>query len=136
MDENENMAKKRILIVDDEKPIAELIAEFCQMLGYEVEVLLSGKEALETVKKFHPDVITLDLSMPEVSGSQVLTVLKKDESARSIPVIVISSLVGTESQELKREEIKSTSGLMPKPVTIQNLKEMIAKALPKNENKP
>jgi CheY-like chemotaxis protein len=117
--------KKKILVVDDERPIAELIAEFCELFGYETKVLNSGKNILDTVKSYNPDLITLDLLMPEVPGTAVLAVLKKDRQAKEIPVIVISSTIGSGVEGPVIEASELSDNLLPKPISSNILKQKI-----------
>ena len=120
------MEKKRILIVDDESPIAEMIAEFCQSFGFDTMILNSGEDVLEVVKSFRPDLLTLDLIMPAFSGLEVLEMLKGDEETRNIPVIVISSLGNSDSAH---EVLKLSQGFLPKPLKMEALEEKIEAVL-------
>ena len=118
--------RKKILIVDDESPIAELIAEFCQMLGYETKILMSGEGVLAAVKSYMPTLVTLDLLMPNVTGFEVLKSLKEDSETKSIPVIVISAVVS----EISGSEITELSqAILSKPVRLKKLKGTIEKVL-------
>lgn len=89
---------KKILVVDDEPSIANLIKYNLEYEGYEIEVALSGDEALKKVKEFKPDLITLDVLMPEMNGFQVFELLKKDEETKNIPVIFISIVEGVQKE--------------------------------------
>ena len=81
---------KRILVVDDEKDIAEMISDYLQGLGYEVELAYDGREAIKKAKEYKPELITLDIMMPELDGFKVIEILKDDPETKSIPVIVCS----------------------------------------------
>ncbi len=88
--ESEN--KGNILIVDDILENLQLLSEALLKLGYTVRSVTSGRMAIKTVKVKRPDVILLDIKMPEMDGYQVCRILKADEDLRSIPVIFISAL--------------------------------------------
>ena len=118
--------RKKVLVVDDESPIAEMIAEFCQSFGFTTMILNGGEDVLEVVKSSRPDVITLDLIMSEVSGIEVLESLKADEKTGNIPVIVISSLGNSDSA---REVLKLSQGFLPKPLKMEALEEKIEAVL-------
>lgn len=86
------MEKRKLLVVDD---IPENLTILYKMLRDEYEIIGagSGQEALKLVPLTHPDLILLDVMMPEMSGFEVCTVLKGQESFRDIPVIFITALV-------------------------------------------
>lgn len=119
--------KRKILVMDDESPIAEVISEFCKSFGFETKILTSGENALEAVKGYKPDLITLDLVMPEISGVEVLEQLKADPETRDIPIIIISSIAGSTSVEEMLK--KQTKEILAKPVQIKVLKASIEDAL-------
>ena len=120
------MADKRILIIDDEGNIADMIAAFCQSYGFETRVLNDGVVALEVAKEFKPDLITLDLVMPGTTGFEVVEILKKDPETKNIPIIVISSYGW--SEEAARA-FNMTKSVVIKPVTRKVLGEKIETVL-------
>ena len=124
--------QKRILVVDDEAPIADLIAEFCEIIGYKTQVIYDGREVVDAVKKFAPDLITLDLNMPEVPGATILKVLKKNVDTKSIPVLIISSNVDcTDPQKQSEESLRLSQAILAKPIEIKTLRTQINKAFAK-----
>ena len=84
------MAKK-ILAVDDERHIVRLVQVNLERNGYEVVTAYDGKEALEKVESEHPDLIVLDVMMPYMDGFEVLQNLKRNQSTRDIPVIMLTA---------------------------------------------
>jgi CheY-like chemotaxis protein len=88
------MAKK-ILIIDDDPNIVTYLEDFFGDNGYETCSAPDGPEAMAVVKKEKPDLITLDLEMPEEWGPRFYRKLMKEEEFRKIPVIVISGLSGS-----------------------------------------
>ncbi|AFZ59259.1 diguanylate cyclase [Anabaena cylindrica FACHB-243] len=84
--------KGNILLVDDIPENLQLLSDLLVKLGYTVRSVTSGRMALKTVKIKQPDVILLDIKMPEMDGYQVCQFLKADENLRHIPVIFISAL--------------------------------------------
>jgi two-component system, cell cycle response regulator len=84
--------KGNILLVDDIPENLQLLSDLLVKLGYTVRSVTSGRMALKTVKVKRPDVILLDIKMPEMDGYQVCQALKADENLRNIPVIFISAL--------------------------------------------
>ena len=84
--------KGNILLVDDNPKNLHLLSDCLVKLGYTVRSVTSGRMALKTVKAKQPDIILLDIKMPEMDGYQVCRTLKADEVLRTIPVIFISAL--------------------------------------------
>ncbi|MBW3638036.1 MAG: response regulator [Armatimonadetes bacterium] len=82
---------KRILAVDDEKHILRLVQINLEKAGYEVVTASNGREALEAVKAQHPDLIVMDVMMPEMDGLEALENLKNDEATANIPVVMLTA---------------------------------------------
>jgi two-component system alkaline phosphatase synthesis response regulator PhoP len=82
---------KFILAVDDEMHIRTLLRLNLQKVGFEVATAADGREALDSVKLRRPDLIVLNVMMPDVSGMDVLRALQAEEATRSIPVIMLTA---------------------------------------------
>jgi len=83
-------SKYNILVVDDTMANLRLLTELLTLYGYEVRAAPNGKLALRTVESKLPDLILLDIMMPEIDGYEVCRRLKAAESSRDVPVIFIS----------------------------------------------
>ena len=83
------MAKKKILIIEDEQGMIDSLIILLKS-EYEVESANNGREGLEKVAAFKPDLVILDLLMPEKNGFDVCKTLKAGDSTRNIPVIALS----------------------------------------------
>ncbi len=81
---------RKILIIDDEKIISDMLSDYFEMEGYRVMVASSGMEGLARAKEFKPDLITLDLDMTGMDGFDVLNDLKRCDFTRDIPVLILS----------------------------------------------
>ncbi len=79
---------KKILVVDDEKPISDIIKFNMAKEGYEVLTAFDGKEALEMFEAEQPDILILDLMLPEVDGLEVARTIRKTSN---VPIIVLSA---------------------------------------------
>jgi YesN/AraC family two-component response regulator len=95
--------QKLILVVDDDPFILELHARLVksQLPGYRILMANNGRAALDMVRQEHPDLILLDLMMPEMDGFAVLEAIRSEESIRKIPVIVVTGQVLTEEDMLR-----------------------------------
>jgi DNA-binding response OmpR family regulator len=81
---------KLILVVDDEENIRHFLNHELTKKGYNVIAAANGKEALRLARERRPDLITLDIQMPDISGFDVTTLLKNDERTKDIPVLIVS----------------------------------------------
>ena len=84
----------RILVVDDEADVRKFITAVLEKYGYGVVAAEDGKQAFEEVERERPDLIVLDLQMPEQTGTDFFRRLLKNEALRGIPIIVVSGLAG------------------------------------------
>ena len=84
----------RVLIVDDQDDICQMLSQVLQPDGYETETAISGKGALAAVRAHLPDLILLDVSMPDMDGYEVASMLKADPRTATIPIIMVSALAG------------------------------------------
>jgi len=91
------MSKKNILIIDDSNTNLVLLESLFKRNGYRVLSALNGKEGLESVEKNIPDLIYLDLKMPEIDGFEFLRKLKAKEEWKTIPVVILSAVNERES---------------------------------------
>lgn len=88
--EREEERKGLVLVVDDDKNSSDLLSIVLREAGYSVAFLSNGKSVLEVAKKLKPDIITLDVFLPDTNGWLVLRQLKNDPQTASIPVLIIS----------------------------------------------
>lgn len=84
----------KVLIIEDEPLIADLYAKTLGKEEFDVEIATDGNEGLELAKTKAPDIILLDIMMPEPNGIQVLQALKSDDVTKSIPVVMLTNLSG------------------------------------------
>ncbi len=88
------MIGKKILVVDDEEDIVNLIAYNLEREGYFVSKAMNGSEALQKVRDEKPDLVLLDLMLPEISGLDVARSIRIEPSTASIPIIMLTARVG------------------------------------------
>lgn len=82
---------KRILAIDDNPAILDVINEILSYEGYEVVTISDGRSVFEVVARVHPDLILLDVMLDNLDGREICRALKKDRSSSNIPIIMISA---------------------------------------------
>ena len=100
------MDKKKILVIDDEKDFTKLVKLNLEQTGdYEVMIENEGTSALNTIRQFKPDLILLDIVMPDANGGEIAQEIRLDEGLKSIPVVFLTAIV-------TKEEVASQGGKM------------------------
>ena len=83
--------KQRILVVDDEPDLLELVRVNLAQAGFEVETASKGRGALESVRRSAPDLIVLDLMLPDIQGTDVCRELRSDPEFARLPIIMLTA---------------------------------------------
>ena len=84
---------QRILVVDDDKEIVRLIRSYLEKSGYEVLTAYTGETALHTIRRDKPDLIVLDLVLPDRDGWDLTRIIRSDEKLQALPIIMLSARV-------------------------------------------
>ena len=122
------MEKKKILVIDDEEHIANMIKMRLEYAGeYEVKTLFDASDIVNKVRAFKPDVILLDLLMPDIGGLEVCRRLNDDATAYAVPIIVVSAL-SKDIDKLKAYKLGIIDYIV-KPFDAQTLIATIEKAI-------
>jgi len=122
------MAKKKIMLVDDEHNILELVSELLMNEGYAVIATSSGREALEKLKTTKPDLILLDMMMPNMSGRQVCEQIRKNPKTKNLKVAFLTVAKFSEAGKEKLNQLKVLD-YITKPFDNADLLERIKKIL-------
>jgi CheY-like chemotaxis protein len=115
------MAKK-ILIIDDEEDVLTYLKTLFEENGYETAVAMNGKEGLEKIRSERPDLICLDILMPEKSGIYLYRELKKDKDNKDIPVIIVTGFKADEyplidfKKFIYERSVPGPEGYIEKPI--------------------
>jgi two-component system response regulator VicR len=120
--------KKKVLCIEDEKEMIDLIKLILERRGFEVLGALGGKEGLEVIRREKPDLILLDLMMPEVDGWEVYRQMKADEKLKDIPVVVVTAKAQSIDKVLGLH-IAKVDDYVTKPFGPQELLKSIDKVL-------
>ena len=106
--------KSRILIADDNAPNVELLEAFLAEFDCEIAVAVDGRDTLDKVAAFQPDLILLDIMMPKLSGFEVCRKLKQDPQTKDIMVLMVTAL--NELGDIERAVDSGTDDFLSKPV--------------------
>ncbi|HQP10349.1 MAG TPA: response regulator [Candidatus Omnitrophota bacterium] len=90
--------KKKVLIIDDEKNLVALVALHIRMAGHDPIYALDGEQGLLSAEEKKPDVIILDLMLPEIDGLEVCRRIRANPNIKDIPIIMLTAQVGIESR--------------------------------------
>ena len=106
--------RSRVLIADDNEPNRELLEVYLTDIDCDIATAVDGKDTLDQVAKFHPDVILLDVMMPKLSGFEVCQRLKADPATSPIMVLMVTAL--GELGDIERAVESGTDDFLSKPV--------------------
>jgi len=125
------MAEKKILIVDDEEELLELIGKSLSSEGYEVTMVTSAEDAMAKARTLVPDLILIDIILPDMEGPEAVRTLGEDSLTKNIPVIFLSGIVTPEGGE-KTPTVRAgerTYKALSKPFSFQELMTEVRKAI-------
>lgn len=124
---------RKILIIDDEKDFCYFMKKNLETAdNFKVAVCCNPKEGIKYVRELRPDIILLDILMPEVSGQQIAAELKNSRDTQNIPVIFLTALITPDESQMA-EHYTSGIHVMAKPVQMTALTHMINELVNHND---
>ncbi len=114
--------RKRVLVIDDDLPLRGMLAAALRQHGFQVLLAGDGAEGQRALTIHNPDLILLDLAMPEVNGWDFLQRLQETGHLGKVPIIVVSAHVRVEPQALLQMGV---SAILPKPFNLPDLLDVI-----------
>jgi CheY-like chemotaxis protein len=127
------MSKGRILVVEDNMDNYELVRFILERAGYDVFLAMNGRDGISAARLQKPDLILMDLGMPEMDGWDAAKKLKADETTKSIPLFALTA--HTLPSERKRAMEAGCDGYVSKPIHMNGFLNMIDGAFDKNKAK-
>jgi CheY-like chemotaxis protein len=118
-----------VLVVDDEPLVCRMVSVMLKRVGYEIRTAYNGMEALKAVAEQIPDLITLDVMMPDISGLDVARRLRSDERTVAIPIVFVTALDCSGSDELRSMSEEPGIYHLDKPFSQHQLVAQVASAL-------
>jgi two-component system cell cycle response regulator DivK len=114
---------KTVLIVEDNELNMKLFNDLLEAHGYQTVQTRNGVEAVELARQHHPDLILMDIQLPEVSGLQVTQWIKDDESLRDIPVVAVTAFAMKGDEEKIRQG--GCEAYLSKPISVVKFLETV-----------
>ncbi len=114
----------KVLIVDDEPMTTEMLAAFLRILGHESADAFNCRHAWDKLTSYAPDVILLDIMLPDQNGIEMCRDLRARPETRTVPVIMISAIAPAKTEEAAAA---GANGYLSKPISIASLKNALAK---------
>jgi len=118
---------KKVLVVDDEHQLLEHLTNILKRAGYDVFATGKGVQAIELAQSERPDIIILDIMLPDMDGSEISRRLADEPSTSAIPIVFLTGILRKE-EELNISKT-GRSYVMAKPVTGEDLLEMVSRVL-------
>lgn len=117
-------SKKRILLVEDDQALAKVYVSRLELEGFDVKHVPNGEVALSTALEFKPDLIVLDAMMPQISGFDVLDILRNTPETMNVRVIMLTALSQAKDKEMA-EKLGADDYLVKSQVVIGDVVERI-----------
>jgi DNA-binding response OmpR family regulator len=118
---------KKIIIVEDQPAIADLLEEMLSIDGYQMIKIHSSTGALSVIRAENPDVVLLDIMMPDVSGLEVLRFMRREPGLQQIPVVIVSAK--TLPADIRSGLEAGATVYLTKPVDVNRLRRTVAEVI-------
>ena len=118
----DEVARKRVLVIDDDLPLRGMLAAALRQHGFQVLLAGDGAEGQRALNIHHPDIVLLDLAMPDVNGWDFLQRLQETGHLGKVPIVVLSAHVRVEPAALLQMGVKA---ILPKPFNLTELIQVI-----------
>lgn len=126
--------KPHIVIVDDEAETVSMLKSFMELFGFEVTGTQSGREGLTAVTKVRPNAVILDLMLPDINGYDVCRMLRRADSTRDLPVIILSAKSARE--DVRAGYAAGASRYLKKPVDLDKLIKEVREVVAEGRHNP
>lgn len=126
------MSEKRILVVDDEEELLGLIDDALSNEGYEVTTAATAEDAVDKARTLVPDLILIDIVLPDMEGPEAVRILSEDSSTSHIPAIFLSGIITRDSNNEATSEVRVGERLykaLSKPFSSVELMSEVRKAI-------
>ncbi len=118
---------KTVLIVEDDELNMKLYIDLLQVYGYDTVQTDDGRAVLELAKEHHPDLIIMDIQLPEISGLEVTKMIKAEDSLKDIPVVAVTAMAFVMKGDEEKMLEDGCDAYISKPISIHDFLETVAK---------
>jgi two-component system, cell cycle response regulator DivK len=125
------MTGNRILVVEDNERNLKLVRDVLQYAGYDVIAASSGEQGVELARERMPDLVLMDLQLPEMDGAEALRALRSDPLTRAIPVVAVTAFAMKDDR--KRALDAGFDSYLEKPISVRALPEQVRGFLDRKE---
>lgn len=121
------LAPKKVLLVEDNTDLRELLTIIVKKLGHEVFVATTGEEAIERACAVRPDLIIMDINLPKLTGAEATVRIKQNPCTKNTPIVIQSAL--QMCPEMKRAIDAGAVEVLQKPVSVSEFQELLRRRL-------
>jgi two-component system cell cycle response regulator DivK len=122
--------KKKVIIIDDEPDIVTFLTVLLEDNGYTTISAKDGREGMEKIKAEHPELVLLDITMPEKSGVRCYRELRENPDLKSIPIVIVTGVAKEFKKFIStRHQVPPPDGFISKPIDQQELLETVSRFL-------
>lgn len=122
------MTSKKIAVVEDEESLRRVLVEWLLLEGYEVTEAATGQEALKIIRQNVPDLVLLDIILPELNGFEVMAGLTSSPATARVPVVILSN-IGDDNQRARAKELGAADYLVKAEHDFPSIKRVIERVL-------
>ncbi|MBV8302109.1 MAG: response regulator [Candidatus Dormibacteraeota bacterium] len=122
------MSNGRILLVDDDPRLVNIVAMYLNIEGYEVDTAQNGAEGLEAIERHVPDLVILDVMMPGMDGLEACKRIRNDPRTHTLPVLMFTALSGED--DVERARLAGANHLITKPFNLVGLGAVVRSFFP------
>ena len=127
------MDDMKILVIDDDREMVEFLTLLLEDNGYATVSAADGQEGLDKIRSENPDLVLLDITMPEKSGVRFYREVRDDPALAAIPIVMVTGVAIDFKQFIhSRRQVPPADGYLPKPVDRRELLETVARLLERN----
>jgi two-component system, cell cycle response regulator DivK len=123
VDDSEVLVGKKVLVVEDNELNLKLFCDLLRAHDYIAEPVRDGREAVERARAFAPDLVIMDIQLPNVSGLELIETLKADEQLNSIPIMAVTAYAGKGDEE--RIRAAGAEAYVSKPISVMRFVESV-----------
>nr|WP_217352758.1 response regulator [Sphingomonas sp. ID1715] len=119
----EVLVSKKVLVVEDNELNLKLFCDLLRAHDYVAEPVRDGREAVERAREFSPDLVIMDIQLPNVSGLELIETLKADEQLKPIPIMAVTAYAGKGDEE--RIRAAGAEAYVSKPISVNRFVESV-----------